>query len=252
MKWLADRIILNIKSAYHFKKSFYTQVISMFLNNMIWLLLISLLFTQVSDIGGFNRTRYLVAYSYATLVYAITSISFGGVHRVWEYIVEGSLDRFMVTPKSPLLMALTARINVYALGDLTQAILILIFLKAPLRLLLFLPASFAIFLSFLVIVNSLYFFIEDITGQIHRQLWLTLLTFGMWPIMILPQPLKFFTYYIIPGGITFFYATENAYTGGWAPQLWLLAIIFPLIAGIMWKLGLKKYTSSNLGVNIND
>lgn len=250
MRWLADRIWLNLKSRYHFRRSFWMHAFLMLVNDFLWVLILSLLFTGVGDIGGLSRSEYLATYSYAMLVFGTVMFPFGGVRKLWEKIADGSLDRLMLTPRSSLLNTVTSEVNISALGDLMAGTLGLLFFRPPLRLLLFLPASALVFFSFMLITNSLHFFVEDYSGKLQHHLWIFVLTGGMWPVMLLPQPLRFMAYYVFPGGTIFFYAVEQAFAGGWAPQLWLLAAIFPLVALILWKLGLKRYTSTGLGINV--
>ncbi|GEM_PF-3064435 len=252
MRWLVDKLWLNLRSKYYFRRSFYLQAAMMFLNNLLWIAVISLLFARTGSIGGFNRAQYLVVFSYTVLVYGLVFLFFGGLRKIWQYIVEGNLDRFMVVPRNLLINVAISDTRVASIGDISQGLLFLALLGAPLRLLMFLPASFVVAFSFMVIVNSLYFFMRDFTGRVQRQLLHFLISTGMWPVVILQGPLRFFFYYVIPGGTIFFYAVQQAYSGGWAPKLWLLSMVFPVVALAVWRIGLRRYSSSNLGFNVNE
>ena len=246
MRWVVDRIKLNVKSALNFREAFLISVAGMVINDLFWILVIY--FLGSFSIMGFDSRSYLIAFAFSTLSYGLVGILFGGLRNISK-IYTGELDAFLTKPGSAFLHVATSKTRFEDFGDLLLGVTLLLLLKPPLISILFFPFTFVLFLSFTLFSFSLHFFIYEPTNKFHSMLQFLPLTFALWPSFILPFPFSIIPYLIFPGAWMSFGLIEIA-RGSRAPaQLLLTTLFWTLLACFTWRKGLKRYSSgTSLGL----
>ena len=119
LKYLWLCICYNIRSNISNKKSFIIQTVAMFINNFVFLLFWSILFSNKGgSINGVGMADIMYLWSIPTIGYGIVFFCFGGVETLCKDIVDGNMDIYLTKPKNGLISQLTSRSVLSAMGDL--------------------------------------------------------------------------------------------------------------------------------------
>lgn len=153
---------LNLLSLIEYKKSFVVAVISMTINNFILFLSFYLLFIKFKFIWWFTQDQYSLLMWFVFISFGISSIFFWGAWMLVYNIPQWKLDHYLLLPKNTLLLVLLSDISLTAFWEIISWLVLVSFYKNfsllfLAKLLFFAILSSFIFISFLIIVNSLAF-----------------------------------------------------------------------------------------------
>ena len=124
-KFLKMNIKCNISAALEYKKSFFIQAGFMFINNFFFLIFWFIVFSTNGDnIEGVTMNDILYLWSLPTIAYGIAYFIFGGVYNLGKYLIEGTLDTFLIQPKNVILNVATSSTSFSAFGDLMYGIVL--------------------------------------------------------------------------------------------------------------------------------
>ena len=241
---------IEAKTAIEYRTNFLVQVISMFLNNVVWIIFWAIFFARFPLISGWKLADMVLLYSVVCTSFGLAGLLFGGHKYISNNIVEGKLDYFLTVPKKSLYHLLISKINWYDLGDfsfgIVLAFMFLPLIKIPLFLSLVIPATI-IFISFGIIAESLAFYIGN-AQSIADSLYSALIIFGSYPTTIFGGITKFIIFFIIPAGFISGIPVTllNSFNWVWFILLYAFSIAILLIAIYVFYNGLKKYESGNL------
>lgn len=220
------------------------------LGNILILLFWLFFFKKINSVNGWKLEDIFVLQGMAALSFSLVYLFFGGVTELGTYIVEGTLDHFLLLPKPVLLTCLLSKIKFTALGDLVYASALLYFANISLLKIMFLVfLSFfgaTIFVSFQIIVHSLGFFIGN-TSQLAFQLTNSLVTFCLYPPSIFKGTTRIILYTILPAGLIVFLPLQLFMHFNFLGMLKLTFItgMFLTMAITFFTFGLRRYESGN-------
>ena len=233
------------------KASFIANIFFMVLNNSAMVVQWVVLFALKPEFGGYTLKQVLLLWAMAAGAFGFSRFFFKKAFSLSEVINSGKLDAFLVQPKSVLLAAITSDVEVSAIGDmLFSLIFFCIYGFSFTGLILF--VLFCILGGFIltaisVILNSLSFWIgnADMLADVGNSL---MINFATYPDGIFKGIVKWILYTIIPLGVVVYLPIKTIVSFN---PLYLFIIITATIvivatAILLFNIGLKKYSSTNL------
>ncbi|HMO17315.1 MAG TPA: ABC-2 family transporter protein [Oligoflexia bacterium] len=248
-----------IKSRAEYKVDFIFGLIANVLVSLFGLLFILLLIDgeQITSIGEWSRNEVLFIYGYSMLAFSLFNMVAQNLYRFGDkYIIEGQFDRVLLRPLGSIGQVIFESFNLDALGTFALGIFILFKSSSALQIdffasdYLWLAISVScgaiILLSVFVTLASFSFYFEDRLG-IGAPVY-SLITFGRYPTPIFNKTLQMILSFIIPFAFVAFYpATHFLFKEGfhyWCYSTPLVALVSVTIAGIAWKAGVYRYSST--------
>ena len=231
--------------------SFILNVVMMMFNNSTFIIQWLVMFSLKDSIGGFGFKEVMLMWGISSATFGISHLFFDGAYELDSIVTEGKLDAYLVQPKNTLLMVITSKTSISALGDLLYGIIVaLIFWHELHHILLFfiyIILGSIIYTAFMLIIHGITFWfptINDAADSINS----LFVNFSLYPLDIFNEVIKIIMFTIIPAGIAVYLPIISIMNFNLYYLLIVLgaAIIFVLIAFITFYSGLKRYTSSNL------
>jgi ABC-2 type transport system permease protein len=177
---------------------------------------------------------------------------FGNTPKLAAIIMNGGLDAYLGMPRNVLLHVCITASDPSAWGDIVFAVGAFVLLLHPdlLHFALFLFLSLLgalIFVSFLVILGSLAFFLGNTEG-LSQQMLGALVTFSTYPMNIFNGVVRIFLFTIIPAGFISFVPMQLLQHFSWALFAGIISftLLFVSIAVCIFQLGFRRYESGNL------
>src|SRR5512136_1278568 len=136
----------------------------MILNDGVYFLVWIIFFDRFKDIRGWQLTDMFMVFGISAGAYGLTSILFGNSFNLGDIIVNGRLDYYLSLPRPTLLHVLASRTVPSGFGDFLYGFISYLVsgqfsLVGLGRFILGLILATAVFTSFLVIVQSLAFWL---------------------------------------------------------------------------------------------
>jgi hypothetical protein len=115
---LQGYVIANLQSAMEYRASFISQVVFMFLNDVLLLFFWWVLFSRLPSLNSWQMRDVVILYGVGASTFAFQAILFGHSFALARTIAEGGLDYYLVLPRRPLWHVLISRSSASAWGDL--------------------------------------------------------------------------------------------------------------------------------------
>jgi ABC-2 type transport system permease protein len=241
----------NLQAAMEFRAAFFMQVLFMMVNNGVYFLFWVLYFDRFNEVRGWTVNEMMLLFGIAASAWGIGSYFFGNFVTLSEVIVQGRLDYYLSLPRPVLLHVLASRSVGSGLGDLIYGIgsFILSGYLTPggfLRYLIGVFAGVCIFIAFLVIVQSLSFWLGNAVALSQFALN-ALLTFSLYPSLLFDTTTKFVLLTLLPAALIGTVPTEFVREFSWQGlfELTAGAAAFLWISIHVFRLGLKRYESGS-------
>ncbi|UUZ84160.1 ABC-2 family transporter protein [Paenibacillus sp. P26] len=242
---------LNLAGAMEFRMSFLMTAGMMVVNNIVWILFWSLYFRRFPIVNGWELHDVMMLWAVSAGGFGLSAVLFGNAYRLASLIAGGQIDLYLSQPKPVLLHILISRMSLSAIGDFLFAIGIYILFgdlswTGLVKFLLALLITMLIFMFFVILGQSLAFFIGNAEG-IGQQMFSAILAFSTYPTGIFSGWGKLVLFTVIPAGfisylpIGLLRETDFVFLSG---ALGMSALLFALGTGV-FRLGLKRYTSGN-------
>lgn len=251
---LTSNFRLNISSAMEYRFSFWSQVIFMILNNVFLLFFWWVFFSNFQAVQGWEFSHILLLYALSSGSFGLACMVAGNSLNLGDVIVNGELDFYLLLPVDPLFNALTAKMQVSAVGDLTFALVLapLALGWNPLALSLFLTMLFCgglVLTGFWVIVGCLSFFWGNNQGfaSVAKE---AVIMFSIYPDYIFTGVVRGLLFTIIPAAFVTYLPVSLILDFSWLKLAVMLAAALgiTLLARAIFALGVRKYESGNLMV----
>jgi ABC-2 type transport system permease protein len=192
-----------------------------------------------------------IVFGIAASAFGLVGMLFGNAFNLSEIIIGGRLDYYLSLPRPVLLHALASRIVPSGFGDLLYGF-ISYFASGQFtwdglgRFILAVLLASAVFTAFLVIVQSLTFWMG--TGGTFTQLAINaMVTFALYPITLFNQAAKVILFLVVPAA--FMGAVPAGFVRGfsWSTLglMTLAAAGFMSAAILLFHLGLRRYESGS-------
>ena len=241
----------NLISAMEFRASFIGQTLGMLLNDAVYFVFWVIFFDRFEFVRGWGLQDMLLIYGLVAVSYGVGLYLFGNANMLGEVISKGQLDYYLSLPRPVLLHVLASRSQLSAAGDILFGLLTFFFagqvtLDAFGRYLLGVAASTVIFISFLVIVQSLAFWLGSVQVL---SIFATnaIITFSIYPSKLFDAAARLFLFTLVPAMLVGALPAElvRGFTWQRAGLLALGSLVFFLLAGLVFYRGLRRYESGS-------
>ncbi|MBN1667845.1 MAG: ABC-2 family transporter protein [Anaerolineales bacterium] len=241
----------NLQSAMEYRVSFLMQMLGMMLNNLMYFLIWVIFFDRFQEVRGWGLTDMLVTFGITSSTFGLVSILFGNALNLGELITGGRLDYYLSLPKPVLLHALASRSNASGLGDFLYGFLSfaasgLLTAESLARFGLAILFAAAVFLSFLILVQSLAFWVGASTNLVGIAVN-AILTFAIYPITLFDAAARLVLFTLIPAALIGALPASFVRLFTWEvlAQLSLGALVLLALAILVFHLGLRRYESGS-------
>lgn len=244
---------LNISAAMEYRVSFLTQVIGIVINDLSYLLIWTLFFKSFPIINGWQIHDMLLLMAVFFVIFGTLETVFGGGTELAKYITKGELDYFLTFPKNVLWHSTMSRSDIAGIGDMILGIVIFLFLSGPLTLekiivyLIVTTFAFLILFNFVIITQSLAFYVGNFEESADRWLW-TLFGVALYPQTIFSGWIKVVTLTVLPTFFIIYLPVSLLNHFSWQPLLLIIGfwLLTSGLALLLFYRGLRRYESGNL------
>lgn len=251
LSWLPAIWRANLATSMEYRISFLIQVVGMMLNNAVYFVFWILFFDRFRQVRGWRLHDMLVLFGIVAVGFGTSAYLFGGVRRLAETITGGGLDRHLSLPRSVLLRSLVSVSVASGFGDVIYGVLSFAASRPTgvdevLRFAVGALAAASVFVGFVVLVQSLSFWLES-AGILGTQAVNGMLTFAMYPIGIFEGPARLLLFTALPAGLMGFVPLRFTEAWSWS-VLGALALgslgVLALGAAVFHR-GLRRYQSGS-------
>lgn len=243
---------LNLAGAMEFRTSFLLQVGMMMLNNAVWIFFWGVYFTRFPIINGWNFQDVMMMWAVSSAGYGLSATLFGNSYRLANIIATGQLDTYLAQPKPVLMHVLVSRMQVSPIGDILFGLILFciwgdVSLLGTVKFTVALFVTMLIFTFFMVIVQSLAFYIGNAEGLAH-QFFITFITFATYPTDIFRGIGRMILFTVIPAGFISYLPVGFLREMEWSFSLSALGVALLMLAvgTFIFYRGLKRYGSGNM------
>ncbi|WP_231506181.1 ABC transporter permease [Paenibacillus sp. UNC451MF] len=243
---------LNLAGAMEFRLSFLLTAGMMMVNNAVWILFWGIYFQRFQVVNGWTLQDVMMMWAVSSGGFGLSAVLFGNAYRIASLVAAGQLDIYLSQPKPVLLHILISRMSVSAIGDILFALIIYAFfgnlsMLGIGKFVLALLVAMLIFMFFVVIAQSLAFFIGNAEG-IGQQLFNGMLACSTYPTGIFRGAGKLILFTIIPAGFISYMPIGLLRSIEPVFLLQALGVAFFLTIGgtAFFYYGLKRYSSGNM------
>jgi ABC-2 type transport system permease protein len=226
-------------------------MIGMIINNAMYFLIWVIFFDQFEDVRGWGLTEMYVTFGIAASSFGLVSILFGNAFNLGEIILKGRLDYYLSLPRPVLLHALASRTVASGLGDFVYGYLSfaasgLATPSSTVRFTVAVLLAAIVFVSFLIIVSSLAFWIGS-SSNLSALAVNAMITFAIYPITLFDSTAKLILFTLIPAALMGAVPADFARQFSWQSlaQLLLGASLLLTLAILLFQAGLRRYESGS-------
>ncbi|MEV7275917.1 ABC transporter permease [Streptomyces sp. NPDC093111] len=251
-----------IRSTLTYRSSFALTLLSSLLVTFFDFVVILLMFGQVRGLGGFSFAEVAFLYGTAGTSFGLADLVMGSLPRMGKRVRDGSFDTFLLRPASVLAQVAADRFALRRLGRILQGLIVLVWGLVlldgvewtPLKVLLvpvMLLSGALIFAALMVLGASTLFWLQD-AAEVTSSFTYGGNTMLQYPPTIFAQDLVRGVVFVVPlafvNWLPALYVlgrTPPAGVPGWTAFLSpLVAVVCCLVAGVVWRTGLRSYRST--------
>ena len=230
------------------------NILFMILNNASFIIQWVVIFSIKDEIGGYVMKDILLFWGIAAGVFGVSRFFFYKAFSISDVINEGKLDSYLVQPKNVLISIITSDITVSAIGDMIYGYIMLAIygMTIPRFLLftLFIICGGLTVANISIIFGSLSFWFDksDVLMDTVNNM---MVSFATYPDEIFKGVTKIILYTIVPVGLICYIPTKILMTFDFRLILavFTTTAFFIIAAFLVFYLGLKRYSSSNLMIS---
>jgi ABC-2 type transport system permease protein len=251
LKFLAALWKTNLISAMEYRIAFLSQSIGMILNDGVYFLVWIIFFDRFKDVRGWQLSDMFMVFGVSAGAFGLAGMLFGNAFNLGDIIVNGRLDYYLSLPRPTLLHALASRAVPSGFGDFIYGFISYsasgqFSLEGLGRFIIALLLATVVFVSFLVIVQSLAFWLGT-GGTLTGIAINAMITFALYPITLFNNTAKLILFIIIPAAFMGAVPAGFVRSFSWS-SLGLMALAaagFLALALFLFKIGLHRYESGS-------
>jgi ABC-2 type transport system permease protein len=241
----------NLASAMEYRAAFLSQTIGMILNDGVYFLVWVLFFDRFRDVRGWGLSDMFLVFGVSAGAFGLAGMLFGNAFNLAEIITGGRLDYYLSLPRPILLHVLASRVVPSGFGDFLYGF-ISFFASGQAswaglgRFILALLLAMAVFVAFLIIVQSLAFWLG--TGGTFTGLAINaMITFAIYPITLFNQAARIMLFLVVPAAFMGAVPAGFVRSFSWSAlgTMGLAATGFLALAVTVFHLGLRRYESGS-------
>ncbi|MDE6982391.1 MAG: ABC-2 family transporter protein [Lachnospiraceae bacterium] len=249
-------ISINLRCMMQYKTSFFLSAMGQFLTSFNVFLGIFFLFQRFSKVEGFTYSQVLLCFSILLLEFSLAETFARGFDTFSEIIRHGEFDRILVRPRGEIIQVLGSNFELTRIGRMLQALVMFFYgilnsgidwdLMKILTVFCMILGGTSLFAGLFILQAGLCFFtlegleIMNIFTDGARE-------FGKYPMAVYGRNMLFFTTFFIPYSLVQYYPLLYLLGRRASPVYTILplaAMWFLLPSLALWKLGVRRYTSS--------
>jgi ABC-2 type transport system permease protein len=241
----------NLQSAMEYRGAFLTQAVGMMVNNFIYFAIWIIFFDRFKDVRGWGVNDMYVTFGVLASSFGLVSLLFGNAFMLSDVIAKGRLDYYLSLPRPVLLHAISSRMVASGMGDFVYGFISYaasgyFTWDGLARYILAMLLAAIVFLSFLIITQSLAFWL-GMTTNLSALALNAMLTFGIYPITIFDTYAKLILFTLIPAALMGAVPAEFIRAFEWSTlaQLLIGASGFLALAIFVFHRGLRRYESGS-------
>lgn len=241
----------NLLAAMEYRASFLTQMIGMMLNNAVYFLIWVIFFDRFKEVRGWGLEEMFLVFGIVAAGFGASVFLFGNVTTLADVIVSGRLDYYLSLPRPVLLHVLASSSRASGLGDFTYGLISFLVVGGLrpdywLRFIGGMLLAMVVFLSFLIVVQSLAFWIGN-AQLLTAQAINAIITFSIYPLTLFDGTAKLLLFTVVPaalvGAVPAEFVRQFTWTG--LAEMLLGALIFLALALFLFHRGLRRYESGS-------
>lgn len=216
---------------------------------------------QFGEINGWNYGQLAFLYGLSVISHAVSMMFFVQGWFMGYSVIEGDFDRFLTRPLGVLYQFFFTTFNIFGITDLIPGIVVFIYgcietgfrftLGNVIGIIVMIIGAAFIRGGLYIMLGSTSFWTKSANdfGQYTQEIFDKS---TMYPISMYPESLQFILTYLIPIGWVSFYPVSGLMgietaVGIGSGNVWItfaVGIIVMLAAGLMFKIGLRRYESA--------
>lgn len=245
--------ILNLKSAYAYKTSFYMQVLFMMFNNCFWLVAWYFMFEKVPTIAWFHYADYMLLWVICCRSFSFVMMLWNGsVYKMWDLIAQWWIDTYLLLPGSVLPKIVGRSIEISAIWDFFFSIILIRFIPGvslifAAKILIVSLLSAVVIVGVMIIFQSLSFWIGNST-KLADSVFQAMIGSATYPPEIFSSIfLKILIVTVVPVYFTAFmpYTLVKHFSWIGFGELALVAACVIVLAAYIFKRWLRRYESGS-------
>jgi ABC-2 type transport system permease protein len=248
MKALRATVRAALSESWANRAGFWTQVLTMFVNDVAWVVFWVLFFHRVRSVRGWDASNVMVLLSVLTTAGGVVLGLLANARHIGRLAANGELDAALSLPVPTLPYVLVRRIETINLGDLVFGVTLFAVAGHPTpartaAYVAFVAVSSVLLTGFLVATGSLAFFLgRNEAGELGVH---AMIMFASYPADVFSGAAKAFLYTAVPAA---FVATIPArliesFDPLTAAGVVAVAAVFAVLGWATFTLGLRRYTS---------
>ncbi|HEX7305188.1 ABC transporter permease [Lentzea sp.] len=251
-------IAAKLRSQLVYRSSFAIDLVTQAIAQGTELVVILVLFTHVTALGGFSREEVLLMYAFAGAAFGVADLFAGQLDNLPTYIRTGSFDVLLMRPLSTLPQIMCSDIRLRRIGRITGALGVMVYALAhvpidwtPARIALAVATPVAgavIYSAVWVVACSICFWIVE-GREFANAVTYGSNAFTSYPINVYSRPLRWLMAFVVPGAFVAYYPSL-ALLGkqdplglpgwvGWTSPL--VAVLAAVVAGFVWRFAVRHY-----------
>jgi len=253
---------IALKSMTQFRVDFLVGVFGVISLNTVNLLAINVILGRFYDLAGWTIWEIVFLYGLWMTGNSIYSLLFFHIMDLEDYIVHGSFDTFLIRPLNPLLMLLTVEVNINGVADVVfgAASLMLAMVNLGLHFSLvqwvylgiMLVAAALIELGITLALASVAFWTTRSSGLVYTVNQVNWNMTQQYPLEMFGRGFRILVTCLIPVAFLNYYPARWLLGKTTPGDPWyflsflspLVAMVLLVIAGLVWKRGLRRYNST--------
>lgn len=252
LRFMGAYFVANLQAAMEYRTAFWAQILIMLGNDSLWLLFWWSYFQQFPLVHGWQATNVVVIWSISAFGFGLGVAALGNAPKLAALIMNGGLDAYLGMPRYALLHICISATDPTGWGDVLFGMGAFVLLLHPdvLHFALFFLLGIMvalIYVSFMVILGSLAFFLGNTEG-LTLQMVNALITFSTYPMTIFNGVVRLMLFTIVPAGFISFIPLQLLQQFTWPLFGGMVGftLLMLLLANGIFQLGLRRYESGNL------
>jgi ABC-2 type transport system permease protein len=258
LKVIGTYLRLGILNVVQYRADFWFELLTIGINLISALLGVSLVFSQTSSLGGWNRNDLIALVGIQMLVSGLINIVImPSMRTLMENVRMGTLDFMLTKPADSQLLASVSTVNVGAVASILVGIGVLVTALVRLggtigaldwfRFLVVLISGIVIIYGFLLILSTFTFWLVKLDNILV--IFETMFNgAGNWPITIYPGWMRASLTFVVPVAFAITIPAQSL-TGRLSGEAVLgtvvLAVVFVVVSRVFWVFGLRHYTGAS-------
>ncbi len=247
----------HMKRLMEYKLDFTMGALGLFISQVIQLLFLGIIFSQIPNLKGWSFNEILFIYGFSLIPKGIDHLLFDNLWMIGYQIVnKGEFDKYLTRPINSLFYVTVENFQVDAFGELIMGIVLVAYSVVQLLshivwyrifvLLLIVPFAVLIFTSLKIITASIAFWTKQSGHVIHMVYMVN--DFAKYPVTIYNNVVKVIITYILPFAFTAYYPAGYFLRG----QDGLFSVVGTILISVtlfgislfVWNKGVKSYESA--------